>query len=57
MSAARRVAVAVVALSLAVNSGTLWTLFGTDFISRFVDVGVSGVYALFVYTAVGDETA
>ena len=51
MSRARLAAVVVV-LTLAMNAGTLWTLFGTNFLARFADIGVTGGYEVFVYAAV-----
>jgi len=38
MSAARWAAAAVVVLTIAMNAGTLWVLFGTEFLSRFGDL-------------------
>jgi hypothetical protein len=52
MSTTRGVALAVVAVTLAMNGGTLWTLFATDFIGRYIDIGLTGFYAVFVYAAV-----
>jgi hypothetical protein len=52
MTAARSAAAAVVALTLAMNAGTVWTLFGTDFLSHFAEGGVTGASVVFVYLAV-----
>lgn len=52
MSAARWAAAAVVVLTIALNAGTLWVLFGTNFLDRFAEVGVTGGYVVFVYAAV-----
>lgn len=52
MSPARWVAATVVLLAVAMNAGTLWVLFTTDFLSRFAVVGVTEAYVVFVYAAV-----
>jgi hypothetical protein len=41
MSAARLVAATVVAATIAMNAGTLWVLFATDFLDRFMNLGVT----------------
>jgi hypothetical protein len=52
MSAARLAAAAVVVATIAMNVATAWVLFGTDFLSRFAEVGVTEPYVVFVYAAV-----
>lgn len=55
MSAARWAAAAVVVTTLAMNAGTLWALFGTEFLSRFGDL--PEYYVLATYLAVAGFVA
>jgi hypothetical protein len=52
MNAARWAAAAVVVVTLAMDAGTVWVLFGTDFLSRFAQPGLTESYVVFVYAAV-----
>jgi len=52
MNAARWAAAAVVVVTLAMNAGTVWVLFGTEFLSRFAQPGLTESYVVFVYAAV-----
>lgn len=52
MNAARWPAAAVVVVTLAMNGGTVWVLFGTEFLSRFAQPGLTESYVAFVYAAV-----
>ena len=52
MSTQRWAAAAVVVVTLAMNAGTVWVLFGTEFLSRFAQPGVTEPYVVFIYAAV-----
>jgi len=52
MSAARRVAATVVAATIAVNAGTLWVLFATDFLDRFMSLAITAIEVAILDAAV-----
>jgi len=43
MNAARWVAAAVVAITIGMNAGTLWVVFATDFLDRFMGAGITAI--------------
>ncbi len=57
MNAARLVAAVVVVLTVAMNAGTAWVLFGTEFLSRYAQPGLTESYVVFVYAAVAGFAA
>ena len=57
MSAARLAAATVVIATIAMNVATVWVLVGTDFLSRYAEVGVTEPYVVFVYAAVAGFAA
>jgi hypothetical protein len=46
MNVRRLVAAAVLALTIGLNVGTLWTFFGTDFMDRYKVLGIPDIYLL-----------
>jgi hypothetical protein len=52
MSPARWAAAAIVVATLAMNAGTLWVLFGTEFLSRYEDLAPPGSSFLIIYAAI-----
>ena len=52
MNAARWAAAAVVVVTLAMNAGTVWVVFGTEFLSRFAQPGMPESYVMIVYAAI-----
>jgi hypothetical protein len=55
MSAARWASTAIVVVTLTMNAGTLWVLFGTEFLGRFGDL--PEFYEVATYVAVGGFVA
>lgn len=51
MTAARVVAAAVVLVTLAMNAGTFWVVFGMDYLSRYEDLAPSGSSFVIIYVA------
>ena len=52
MSPARWAAAAIVVATLAMNAGTFWVLFGTEFLSRYEDLAPPGSNVVIIYAAI-----